>query len=330
MKNLKNLAELTSAARNRREVLRLPLDIIISKPQVRVQFTHLDELAQSLKEEGQQSPIIVSPPNSSGQYVIQKGERRWRAAQLAGLATVDAIINNKEQQEADLLAGQLIENIQREDLLPLEIGMAVGQLIKAGWKQREIAQRLGKSESYVSLYANLSDVNDSIKQVHDQGLVTDSSSLFSLKKMFELNESYAHDFLKDIQEKGSVSRNEVRQRMAQLQSPQRTEEVVDKDIIPATTTPSVKKNIESVLAQPVIAQEKSVEIQDNNAYKIIAPQDFLVEVLVTMENGEDQIGKLLIGHLSDNANKAWVLIDKVPVEADITAIQLLEIRERNG
>ena len=85
------------------------------------------------------------------------------------------------------MAGQLIENIQRDDLTPLEIGLAIAELIAAGWSQRKIAQYLGKNASYVSIYATLANIDDALTFLHNEKLVTDASSLATLHKMHELN-----------------------------------------------------------------------------------------------------------------------------------------------
>jgi len=97
----------------------------LSKAQVRKRFRNIEELAATLVTEGQQSPIIVSPKGEDGKYVIQKGERRWRACKHADIPTIDIIVNDKNQGELDETAGELIENIQRDDLTPLEIAEAL-------------------------------------------------------------------------------------------------------------------------------------------------------------------------------------------------------------
>lgn len=305
IKNLKNLAELTGAVTKARQVLQLPLENVISKPQVRVQFRNLDELAASMAEEGQQSPIIVSAPNLQGQYVIQKGERRWRAAKIAGLASIDAIINHKEQNATELLAGQLVENIQRDDLTALEIAVAIGQLIDAGWSQRKIAQHLGKSASYVSIYATLVDLDESLKSLHDEGIVTDASSLATLHKMYERDEAQTLAFAEEIKTKGSATRSEIRQKMTQLQAP-------------TTEAKSVKPTQQA-------APKKELAPNESESAQKVEPQDFVIEVLVSEEAG-DEIGQLMIGYVPSNNDTAWVLIDNKPVEVNVTAITILEVR----
>lgn len=216
MRNIRNLAALTNSVSNVRQVLQLPLDRVVSKPQVRVQFRNLNELADSLKEEGQQSPIIVSPKNSRGEYVIQKGERRWRAAKLAGLERIDVIINNKDQSPIELLAGQLVENIQRDDLTPLEIAEGINKLTGSGWSKSKVAQRLGKRNSYVTLYSTIHNLNDDIKALHNDGHVTDATALSLLGRIYELDQEQARSFFNEIRENEGMSRERIRQFLARL------------------------------------------------------------------------------------------------------------------
>ncbi len=133
------------------------LDIEDVKPnpfQPRVKFDDqtIDELAQSIKETGIVQPIIVAPEDDH--YKIIVGERRWRAAQRAGLRKVPVLIRNipKEKQ----LEVSLIENIHREELNALEIAQAYQRLIEEhGYAQHELADKVGKDRSSVTNYLRL-------------------------------------------------------------------------------------------------------------------------------------------------------------------------------
>jgi ParB family chromosome partitioning protein len=103
-------------ARKAKRFLPYPVDDVVFKVQVRKRFRNIEELAATLLTEGQQSPIIVFPKNEEGKFVIQKGERRWRACKHAGIETIDLVVNDKVQNNLDETAGELIENIQRDDL----------------------------------------------------------------------------------------------------------------------------------------------------------------------------------------------------------------------
>lgn len=110
----------------------------------------LAELANSIAEHGLLQPIAVRPaPSASGRYQIIAGERRWRAARMAGLSEVPVIIREVSDEQAMELA--LIENLQREDLDAVEEAFGYQQLIeRCGLTQEQAAQKLGKSRSAVT------------------------------------------------------------------------------------------------------------------------------------------------------------------------------------
>ena len=107
-------------------VLELDTDQVINKKQVRTEFDphYIEELGRSMMQVGQIQPIVVSPADANGRYEIRKGECRWRAARLKGLK-IRAIIDTRSEGEMDAILGELAENIQRDDLKPLEIAGAI-------------------------------------------------------------------------------------------------------------------------------------------------------------------------------------------------------------
>jgi len=189
--NLKNLASLAQAAKiplSGKQVLKLNLDEVKSKPdQVRKSFTGIQELADSLLQEGQIQPIIVSPRGDDGLYEIQKGERRWRACRDAGLQTVEAIVNEGDLSDLDATAGELIENIQRDDLTPLEIAAALQRFVDGGWKQKDIAKRIGKTVPFVSSHLSLLKLPDTVLTLYQQNVTQDPETLNNLRLLFDLN-----------------------------------------------------------------------------------------------------------------------------------------------
>ncbi len=168
-------------------VLNLPVSDVIAKPQVRQFFSGIDELANSLAIEGQQSPIIVYPANSHGKFLIQKGERRWRACQKAGIKYIKAIVNDVPANPLEETAAELIENIQRESLTSLEIGRALSSFIEAGWKQVDIAARIGKSNKYVSMHLGLLNLPQCVADLFEKRAVTDADTLNTLRRIYELD-----------------------------------------------------------------------------------------------------------------------------------------------
>ena len=125
------------------------IDVEPNRDQPRKQFKQeaLEDLAESIKTYGIIQPIVVT--KQDGYYGIVAGERRWRAAKLAGLEEIPAIIREDDEQKNREIA--LIENIQREDLNPYEKALGIRNLMdKYGLTQEEVSKRIGKSRSAVS------------------------------------------------------------------------------------------------------------------------------------------------------------------------------------
>jgi ParB family chromosome partitioning protein len=134
----------------RPQILQLPiedLDRDEKQPRQHIDSARLEELAASIRAKGIVQPILVR--KDGGRFRIIAGERRWRAAQLAGLREVPAIVREASAKEAFELA--LIENLQREDLNPIEEAEAYKRLLdEHGLTQEQIAQRVGKDRSSVA------------------------------------------------------------------------------------------------------------------------------------------------------------------------------------
>ena len=128
----------------------LPIESLIPNPQQpRKTFDDqaLQELAASIRSSGILQPLVVRPRGT--QYEILVGERRWRAAQHAGLVRVPAIV--REASDAEALELGLVENLLREDLNPVEAAQAYQRLLaEFGWTQEELARRLGKDRSSIA------------------------------------------------------------------------------------------------------------------------------------------------------------------------------------
>ena len=162
-------------------VLELTIDQIKNKPQVRTVFDpdYIEALGASMMELGQIQPIIVSPVDDDGFYHILKGECRWRAAKLKGL-TVRAIIDPRLLNESDTILGELAENIQRDDLKPLEIANAISGLKSLGMKQGEIAKKLGKNDAFVSRHLKLLNMPEVVQALYRANKVRDVATLNNL------------------------------------------------------------------------------------------------------------------------------------------------------
>jgi ParB family chromosome partitioning protein len=150
----------------------LPLDLLSRgkyQPRFDMRPESLGELADSIKAQGLIQPILVRPlprpdPAASQRYEIIAGERRWRAAQMAGMAEIPAVIRDVPDEAAVAMA--LIENIQRENLNPLEEARALHRLIEEfGLTHQSAAEAVGRSRAAVSNLLRLMELADEVKQL---------------------------------------------------------------------------------------------------------------------------------------------------------------------
>ncbi len=140
------------------------------QPRANISVDSLKDLVASIRESGILQPLIVAKTPAG--YQIIAGERRWRAAKLAGLTTVPVII--KETTAREMLEMAIVENVQREDLNPIERAQSFERLIEEfGLPVSEIAKRIGKSDSYVSNTLRLLALPDAIKDGLMSGAITE-------------------------------------------------------------------------------------------------------------------------------------------------------------
>jgi len=171
------------------------------QPRVDMRQDSLEDLASSIKAQGVVQPIVVRPIEKRGneqRYEIVAGERRWRAAQLAGLAEIPAVI--REVPDESAIAMALIENIQRENLNPLEEARALDRLIREfDLTHAEAAQAVGRSRAAVSNLLRLRDLSDKVKPLlEDRQLeMGHARALLSIA-----NATQQHDVARQVVKKG--------------------------------------------------------------------------------------------------------------------------------
>lgn len=145
-------------------IIEIEIDRIIPneyQPRKSFDESRLKELASSIKEQGVIQPVIVH--KSGGGFQLIAGERRWRAARLAGLRTIPSIV--KEATKRDILEMALIENIQREDLNPLEAAEAYKRLQEEfKLTQEDLARRVGKERSTITNFLRILGLPKEVKQ----------------------------------------------------------------------------------------------------------------------------------------------------------------------
>ena len=163
----------------------------------------LDELAQSIKENGLIQPIIVRQSPVIG-YEILAGERRYRASLLAGLRSIPAVIKQLSDQE--MMVQSIIENLQRENLNPIEEARAYESLVEKGFTHAEIADKMGKSRPYISNSIRLLSLPEQILSEVENGKLSQAHarSLIGLNK-----EQQDYFFQRIIEEDISVRKLEA-------------------------------------------------------------------------------------------------------------------------
>jgi ParB family chromosome partitioning protein len=153
---------------------RLPIEQLIANranPRRDFDTDQLDELTSSIREKGVMQPLLVRPADGPDQFEIIAGERRWRAAQRAGLHDVPVIVREVDDKEALELA--IIENVQRVDLNPLEEAQGYEQLIEQfSYTQQDLAQVIGKSRSHVANTLRLLKLPREVRDMVSNGQLT--------------------------------------------------------------------------------------------------------------------------------------------------------------
>lgn len=153
----------------------------------------IQELAQSIKENGLIQPIIVRQSPVIG-YEILAGERRYRASIVAGLSEVPVIVKNLSDQ--DMMVHSIIENLQREDLNPIDEAKAYQSLIDKGFTHADIAEKMGKSRPYITNLVRLLNLSPSILKEVESGRLSQAHA----RLLINLSKKDQENLLKRIQE----------------------------------------------------------------------------------------------------------------------------------
>lgn len=212
------------------QIYHIAIDKIKANPdQPRKTFDNatLQELAQSIKEKGVLQPVLLQKLRDD--YLLVAGERRFRAAGLAGLEKVPAIVVSYSEEERLEIA--LIENLQREDLLPIDEALAYEGLIKTtGYSQDELAKKLGKKRSTIANSLRLLRLPPSIQQALQEKLITSGHA----RAILSVKESRQEDFFKTIVAKGlSVRMAEEAAAKLEDEGPGKKKETKRREKVPA-------------------------------------------------------------------------------------------------
>ncbi|GLO64152.1 chromosome partitioning protein ParB [Vibrio sp. MACH09] len=184
-------------------IVEIPKQSLYSIKQVRTKFSGIDELRMTIEEQGQRSPVRVGAQDAKG-FVIQEGERRWRAIMLSDKITHVKCIIGKGN-----LVTQLIENIQREQLNPVDEGNGYLALKEEhNWENKQVAEAVRVSESRVSAAINAALSPEIIIKAFDEDKIGDVDTINSLRIAHKINPESVQSLLDSSD---SVSRNEAKE-----------------------------------------------------------------------------------------------------------------------
>ncbi|MFL2856763.1 MAG: ParB/RepB/Spo0J family partition protein [Pseudohongiellaceae bacterium] len=221
----------------------IPIDLIQRgkyQPRTDMHEEALEELAASIKNQGVMQPIVIRPI-SSEKYEIIAGERRWRASQIAGLDTIPAIIKRVGDEAAIAMA--LIENIQRENLNPIEEAMALKRLQdEFELTQQEVADAVGKSRTTITNLIRLIGLRIDVRKMLEHG----DLEMGHARALLSLSDEQQAKAARTVVGRGlSVRQTEsLVRRLGSDSGPSRPAQVVDPDI----------KNLEESLAEKLGAK----------------------------------------------------------------------------
>lgn len=233
----------------------IPIQKIAPNPeQPRTEIGDLTELSDSIKQNGVLEPLLVKP-NADGTWMIIAGERRWRAANLAGLSEVPCIEFDIDERTIAEIA--LIENLQRKDLTVWEEADGLAYLgEKFGYTHEDIAKKIGKSRTTVTELMTVAGLPDSIRAKCAQANITAKSVLLEIARQFD--EAAMHDFLATI-ENQNLNREEIRRAARPMRAAK------DKHREPATVETPINKSPDEKTFQYVsIENGFNLEIQFHN------------------------------------------------------------------
>jgi len=214
-----------------KEITSLPVDVMRRgkyQPRSDMRPEALQELADSIRAQGIVQPIVVRPV-ADGQYEIIAGERRWRAAQMVGLHDVPVVVRDVADEAA--VAMSLIENIQRENLNPIEEAVALQRLIEEfDLTHQAAAEAVGRSRAAVSNLLRLFELNDDVKQL----LVERKLEMGHARALLGLSGRHQSEAARRVSVKGlSVRETEllVRRQQGERDNRQGRPATVDPDIL---------------------------------------------------------------------------------------------------
>ncbi len=221
MGDTKNVSIQTEASNQETKISIANLKPSPSQPRRLFNKNSINELAESIKSKGLVQPILVRPsPTESGVYEIIAGERRWRAAQIAQLHEVPAVIRNLDDVESLEIA--IIENVQRSDLSPIEEAAGYKRLIENhGHTQEALSEIVGKSRSHIANIVRLLGLPQSIQDMISEGKISSGHARAIMNSAFpeQLADKIVSENLSVRAAEDLVKQGKVRVKKVKLKDP---------------------------------------------------------------------------------------------------------------
>ena len=215
----------------------------------------LRDLAESIKAQGVIQPIVLrADPEQAGRYVLIAGERRWRASRIAGLDSIPAVV--REASDETVLALQLVENLNREDVSIMEEAEAVARLSDMLGKATSVAKALGKTKSWVSQRCKIAKGLYLVQPVVDSGATRDPETLTMLIDLAKSDEAVYDGFLHQTR----ISRGEVRSALERAKGKQAAPETPPEVAVP--TPPPEAGDEKKVSHVKLLATEPAGKVEN--------------------------------------------------------------------
>ena len=255
---------------NNRKVVELPLDDVLPnrfQPRIKFNEESINELAESIKEHGVIQPIVVRPVGD--RYEIIAGERRYKASTLAGLTTIPAIITDLNDKDSAEVA--LIENVQRQDLTPIEEAISYKKILDMGYlTQENLAEKLGKNQSTVANKLRLLNLDEEVQE-----------ALLNEK----ISERHARSLLKlsDYSDQVKLLNRIIDERL----TVRKTDEEINKML---NDREDLQTNIEILdVEEPIVIPEEAYIPELNNDYNIPSTPIIEEPTVVETDNSEFEL-----------------------------------------
>jgi ParB family chromosome partitioning protein len=258
----------------------IPIDSIDPNPyqtRRRINETALEELAESIRASGVVQPVVLRPA-LNGRYQLVAGERRWHASRRAGKTTIPAVVRQISNEQAMEIT--IIENLQREDLNPVEQARAFERLSREfGMTQEQIAARTGKDRASIANFIRLLKLPEEVQNALESGVLSfgHGKVLLALAGFPEHMERAAREIIEK-----QLSVRQTEDLVARLLNPQVAEQKQEKSVVP--TDPNVReaqRSLESSLGVKVEIQDRKGKGKIILKYGSLEDFDRIVEALAT-------------------------------------------------